>query len=79
MKPDRATLHILATFPEVYLQSEDVLFVEVNNMAAEAVTVAEFRTLLNELETQRLVVSQRVQGRVKWKITGAGRAWLKES
>jgi hypothetical protein len=79
MKIDHATLHVLNRYPEFYLQAEDILFVEATNISAEIVTRAHFRELLDKLETKRLVISTPVHDVVKWKITAAGRAWLKES
>lgn len=78
MNSERATLHTLAGYPDFYLQAESVLFVEVNNASKTIITVAEFRALLNDLEARRLVIGERIHDVMKWKITGAGRAWLKE-
>jgi hypothetical protein len=61
------------------LVDEEVLFVEATNKAAEAFSFAEMKAALDHLETRKLVIGERVHGKLKWKITGNGRAWLKES
>lgn len=82
MKMDKATLHVLAGYTEHYLQAEDILFIEATNRSSQTITRAAFRELLDGYESEsggKLVVSQVIHGITKWKITGAGRAWLKES
>ncbi len=74
----KALLFTLCTVPENYLFHPDALFVEANNRAAHVFTNAEMLTELDQLEREKLTIGERVHGVLKWKITGAGRAWLKE-
>ena len=62
-----------------YMLQETTLFAEVNLRSAEAVTMTEFRTTLQELETNRRILCVRDEDKhLKWKITDNGLARLAE-
>lgn len=74
----KALLHTLTTVPNYFLFDPVALHVEANNRASQAFSTAEMLAELDRMEVERLVLGERVQGVLKWKITGAGRAWLRE-
>jgi len=79
MTPKLAILRTLESYPPNYLQREAILHAEANNLSATVFSHAEMLAELHALERERLVLRQPVHDLVKWKITGAGRAWLKEA
>jgi hypothetical protein len=78
MSNERAILHVLDLQHPLPVRL-DVLHVEVQSFAKEAMTERELRAHLDALERKRQVVQVRTEeGRLKAKITDAGKARLLE-
>jgi hypothetical protein len=62
-----------------FLMPERSLFADTSNRLPEPITLTEFRTALQDLESKRRILSQRDEDRnLKWKITDNGQARLAE-
>jgi hypothetical protein len=73
----KAIMHAMASYPEFYLIDPEVLFIEATNKAANVFSFAEMTHELNQMEKEKLCLSQREYNTLKWRLTGAGRAWLR--
>jgi hypothetical protein len=73
----KAIAFAMSSYPEFYLAHPEALYIEVINLAAITFSMAEMIHELNAMESDKLCVSQREYNILKWRLTGAGRAWLR--
>ena len=76
---DRGLLLALVSIPAEYLHCDRTLRADMRRCAAPAPTTAEIDEAIRHADTGRRITGIPTAEGIKWKIAGAGRAWLAEN